>query len=220
MLTALRSGTRWVQDHGTLAAAGLVGIVVLAVAASTVARRSGGHDKEMEETYARASMDFSRGSFQTAALTLENFVSRYPGSPWAGEAALRAAASQLFMGNAADARDLYQRYLNEFSGDPYLDRAARHGLAACEEQAGNYAAAAAQYEELAGQAQTAAERAYHLDAAARALELAGEFPRAIGLLERIQKEDSTGTHFTVPQRLLELRARVHLRDHAETPFSS
>lgn len=220
VLNALRGGTRWVQDHATLAAAAVVGLVVLAIAVNAVSHRSGGHDKEMEETYARASIDFARGSFQTAALTLENFLARYPGSAWAGEAALRAAAAQLFLGNTADARDLYERYLADYAGDPFLDRAARHGLAACAEQSANFVEAAAQYEELAGQAESAAETAYHLEAAARACELAGNFAKAIEILEKIQSQDTAGASSTVPLHLLELRARAHLRDHKSAPFTS
>ena len=205
-------GWIWLQDHTYLAIGVVVGIVVVVLAVNALVKRQAAKTHEMETSFARSTIDFGRGNFPTAALAFENFLARYPGSRWAGEAALRSANAHFFLGNIDDAQDLYERYLNDYRGsDPYIDRAARHGLAACHEQRGEFPVAADIYEQIAQDAPSDVERVYHLRAGARCREALGDWSRARELLTQcVEAFPELENDPLLGVKLKELRAKEHL----------
>jgi TolA-binding protein len=98
-------------------------------------------------------------------------------------------AQLLFHDGATDSsRTLYQRYLDRYGHDDLLKAAARAGLAACMEAAGEYAAAAEAYEESADSFGGSGNAAHYLLQAGRCHRLAGDNQAALSIYDRIAEE--------------------------------
>jgi hypothetical protein len=135
---------------------------------------------------------------------------------------LRGASAHLQAGNVPDARTLFERYLEKHQGkDAFLDREARHGVAACMESTGDHGGAAAAYRQLADDAKSPAERALHLKGAARCLALQGNLDEAVKLYAELAEPSDPAVQPdpAAIQALLEIRARQALAGDRTRPFA-
>jgi tetratricopeptide (TPR) repeat protein len=165
-------------------------VVVLAVIVASIAGVSMYRNarikaqQEVSEGLLRAQMELQRGSLDAAVLLFTNLIERFPRTPGGLEAQVWLGNTYLELNDYQKASEAFEKYIQSGKNDILL-RAARRGLAACYEAAGQFARSAEIYEELAMEPYAyGEEKAMNFMAAGRAWELAGEHARAADVYEQ------------------------------------
>jgi TolA-binding protein len=125
---------------------GLVVVVLLVVAAVYYQNSQATKRVDASNQFSDALSNFRSGNNQVAILGLQNVLENYSGSKIAEQATLLLGNINYQTKNYPEATRYYQMYLDKYK-DSKLDRAsALAGLASCQENQGNYADAAKQFD--------------------------------------------------------------------------
>ena len=108
--------------------------------------------------------------------------------PSAGRATFMLGQVFFQLGAIDTARIYYERYLNRYADVRLLEAAARAGIAACQEEGGQFLMAAEGYEEAADRYKGHPGAAHYLMQAARCYRLADRVPTALAVYDRVKLE--------------------------------
>ena len=129
-----------------------------------------------------------QGGEPTEAVRLaEELVSSYAGTPAAAQGVVLLANLHYAQGRYAEAREYYQRYLDNYEPVDVLAYAAQSGLGACLEAEGQLLAAAQHYETYAAQQAGTIREAMARMEAARIYGAAGDSDKQQALLKEVSR---------------------------------
>ena len=129
-----------------------------------------------------------QGGEPTEAVRLaEELVSSYAGTPAAAQGVVLLANLHYAQGRYAEAREYYQRYLDNYEPLDVLAYAAQSGLGACLEAEGQLLAAAQHYETYAAQQAGTIREAMARMEAARIYGAAGDSDKQQALLKEVSR---------------------------------
>jgi len=146
-----------------------VSIAVIVIAILLLQNRSSGANPQAEMAFTRSIGVYSTGNFAQAETAFRDVAARFGGSFLGAKAHFYLANVCYNTNRALEAKKEFGVFLSRVKNDPLLSPAAQFGIGNCEEQAGDYAAAARSYEAvsrrwpkspLAFDAMMAAGRAY------------------------------------------------------------
>jgi outer membrane protein assembly factor BamD (BamD/ComL family) len=200
------SGTPWYKDRTRQLAVAVGAVVVIALGAWLVI--SSGRRKEAfaQRMLSQAIATADRGNYGQASAELQRVIQTYRGTQAAGEAVLALNWVRLNNNQGAIAiQDL--RAFVATNPPPRLASGANALVGAAEENARNFAAAAAAYENAAKAADMANIQAAHLVDAGRAYRLAGKREDAIRVYRNVVEKHAGSPSVPEAQvRLAELTA--------------
>jgi tetratricopeptide (TPR) repeat protein len=120
-----------------------VGAIVAVVAISWGAvNYMQGREADAAGLFGQAGVELRSNNLSAASISLQRVLDEYGGSAVADAACFQFADVQYRLRSFDDARVTYQRYLDDYAGDPLLVASAWGALAAIDEQANDFAAAA------------------------------------------------------------------------------
>jgi TolA-binding protein len=163
-----------------------VAVLVFVVLGLTSARRA--TERQASLLVLQAGYAIDQSSYAAARGLLTEAVERYGSSRSGGRATFMLAQLLFHEGSTDSSRTLYQRYLDRYGHDDLLKAAARAGLAACMEAAGEFVAAAEAYEKSADSFRGSGNAAHYLLQAGRCHRLAGNDREALSIYDRITEE--------------------------------
>ena len=139
--TAIFTAREWIQDNMRLVAifAGVVVAVIVLAWAGT--NYFSGREDTAARLFGEGGVELRSNNLAGAIISFQQVIDEYPASDVAGLACFQLADAHFRQRNFDDARLAYQRYIDEFGDDDMLAGSAWAGLAAIDEQAGDYAAA-------------------------------------------------------------------------------
>lgn len=127
----------------------LAGVIAVAGAVAWYNYRSSQDEQNASGELARARSEYTKQNYAEAIKILENLVSQYNGTESADMATLYLANAYMQTKDFANAEKYYRNYIEKKGKEPILGVAAAAGLAATQEERGNYAEAAKMYESTA-----------------------------------------------------------------------
>jgi predicted negative regulator of RcsB-dependent stress response len=136
----------WAETHRRELVGGAVALAVLVAGFFVYRNVSRGAEEEAARDYLMARQAYFAGNFQLAVSDLESYLSRHGGTPYADDAMLFLAESQLQAGQPAEAVATLEEMLDEHGGSPLADNG-RRLLAAAYAQAGQLDRAVEMYRE-------------------------------------------------------------------------
>ena len=136
----------WAETHRRELVGAAVALVVLVAGFFVYRNVSRGAEEEAARDYLMARQAYFAGNFQLAVTDLQGYLGRHGGTPYADDAMLFLAESQLQAGQAAEAVATLEEMLDEHGGSPLADNAHRL-LAAAYAQAGQLDRAVETYRE-------------------------------------------------------------------------
>jgi len=186
LVTAAFHGTQIWEQHGTRILVGLGAAALLVLLVFFVARTRAQAEERASADLFRAELSVGQGDYATANQMLREIVDSSPGTNAARSAMLYLGDTSMAQGKAADAVSWYRRALAKAGHDPIAKKASVHGLASALEDRGDFAAAAASYEDLAKLGANDNERGHALLGAARCLAKAGQAQKAVAVYTQVQ----------------------------------
>jgi tetratricopeptide (TPR) repeat protein len=187
LVTAAFHGTQIWELHGTRILIGLGALVLLVLLFFFVSRTRAQSEERAAADLFRAEMSVGQNDYATAIQMLKEIVDSAPGTKAARIAMLYLGDSFEAQGKPAEAVNWYKRALAKAGGDKEAKVSALHGMAAALEDRGEFAPAAASYEELAKLATTDNERGRIMLAQARCLAKAGQAQKAAAVYQAVQR---------------------------------
>ena len=187
LVTAAFHGTQIWEQHGTRILVALGSVVLLVLLVFFVSRTRAQAEERASADLFRAELSVGQNDFATANQMLKEVVDSSPGTNAARTAMLYLGDTSMAQGKPAEAVSWYRRALAKAGHDPVAKKAATHGLAAALEDRGDFAQAAASYEDLAKQALNDNERGRAMIEQARCLAKAGQSAKAIAVYTQVQR---------------------------------
>ena len=136
----------WAETHRREMMGAAVALVVLVAGFFVYRSVSRGANEEAARDYLMARQGYFAGNYQLAVSDLQGYLDRHAGTPYADDALLFLAESQLQSGQPAEAVASLERLLDEHGGSPLADNA-RRLLASAYGQAGQLDRAVEVYRE-------------------------------------------------------------------------
>jgi predicted negative regulator of RcsB-dependent stress response len=136
----------WAETHRRELVGAAVALAVLVAGFFVYRNVSRGAEEEAARDYLMARQAYFAGNFQLAVSDLQGYLDRHAGTPYADDAMLFLAESQLQAGQAAEAVATLQAMLDEHADSPLADNA-RRLLGAAYAQAGQLDRAVETYRE-------------------------------------------------------------------------
>ncbi len=186
--TAIFTAREWAETNIRLVAI-VLGAIVL-VGASTwgfFSWRSSG-EEAAKVLYGQAGVEIRSGNPPAAIATLQKLLDEHGHSGVAGVGCFQLAQMQFRQRSFDDARAMYQRYLSDYSTDPFLVAGSWAGQAAVDEQTGFYSDAIDKYEKAYRADPTGFEAPTYIRKMVRAAISANDSARALSAYELLQKE--------------------------------
>ncbi len=148
--TAIFGAREWIEQNlrTVLLSAGAV-VAVVAVTWGII-NYTQGRQTAAAALFGEAGVELRSNNLSAAVISLQKVIDDYGSSDVADAACFELADAQYRLRSFDDARATYQRYLNDYAGDPLLVASAWGGLAAIDEQANDFAAAAEKNLKAAG----------------------------------------------------------------------
>ena len=187
LVTAAFHGTQIWEEHGSRILVGLGAVALLVLLVFFVSRTRAQSEERAEADLFRAELSVGSNDYATAVQMLREIVDASPGTKAARTAMIYLGDSYMGQGKPADAVTWYRRALDKAGKDKVAKTAAVHGLAAALEDRGDFAQAAANYEELAKMGTEDNERGRAMLAQARCLAKAGQSQKAIAVYTQVQR---------------------------------
>ncbi|MCG3117989.1 MAG: Outer membrane protein assembly factor BamD [bacterium] len=147
LVTTWFKATDWLTQHSRevlLAAGGVVVIIGLIILFNWMKSRD---EQEAAEQFAQARAEYNKQNYTGTIPLLEKLVSEHGGSKSAGLAMIYLANAYMQTKDYVNAEKYYQKYLDDGDDDPILNASAAFGVAATQEERGEFAKAAKLYEE-------------------------------------------------------------------------
>jgi len=141
----LRSRT-WFLENWQLVVIGAAAVALVIVAVVYYGQSRTAKSEEAANKFARALQDFRGGNDQVAIMGFTQIVDDYPGQESAEQATFLLGKLNYRTRNYEEAVRFYQMYLDKYHDDQLTRAAAQAGLAACNEDQGNYVSAAENYQ--------------------------------------------------------------------------
>lgn len=181
---------QYVKDRAQLFIGGAIAIVVaLAISQFMQTQRETARDEAAQLVFEMMRADGNQ--LEQLFSAGEKLIDQYAGTPSAAHGMIMLANRYYRVGRYDEARQLYGRYLSEYGDAEALVYAAKTGLAACDEVAGDLQAAAAGYVAYAdGHPQQRAAAMALMDAA-RCYRLLGNAQQQQAVLDRVTREFPT-----------------------------
>jgi tetratricopeptide (TPR) repeat protein len=187
LVTAAFRGTQIWEQHGTRILLGVGALVLVVLLVFFIARTRKQAEERASADLFRAEMSVGQNDYATATQMLREIVDAAPGTRAARDAMLYLGDTYMGQGKPAEAVNWYRRALAKAGRDPDAKEAGVHGLAAALEDRGDFAQAAASYEELVKLGTNDNQRGRAMLAQARCLAKAGQSQKAIAVYQAIQR---------------------------------
>jgi tetratricopeptide (TPR) repeat protein len=195
LVTAAFKGTQVWEAHGSRILV-VLGVVVLAVLlVFFVARARSQAEERASADLFKAELSVGSNDFATALQMLKEIVDGSPGTKAARTAMMYLGDTYMGQGKPADAVTWYRKALAKSGNDVTAKTASVNGLAAALEDRGDFAQAAANYEELAKLGTTDNQRARAMLSQARCLAKAGQSQKAIAVYTQVQRLPTVDTEY-------------------------
>ncbi len=163
---------------------GLIGIPVVIFASFVLSRIQKEKEQSANIELSKARIEYFAKNHETAITTLNNLVENYGGTK-AGEKGLFYLANAHYMSKNFDEADEYfTKFLGE-SSDSDLTVSALAGVAACQEEKGDFSAAAETYKKAADKYEDGFMAPQNLYDSARCFYLSGKIKEATGILTKL-----------------------------------
>lgn len=140
--TFMLGARRQFQENWQFYAAGVLGLLLIIFAVSWYINDRAAHQAEAEAKFARAVMDYQAGDNQVALLGFDQLLNEYGSTDVAEQATYLLGNIHLSNKNYEDAIHYFEIYLERYPDDLLNRAAAQAGIAAAQEDLGNYAEAA------------------------------------------------------------------------------
>jgi tetratricopeptide (TPR) repeat protein len=187
LVTAAFHGTQIWEQHGTRILVGLGAVVLLVLLVFFVSRTRAQAEERASADLFRAELSVGQNDFATANQMLREIVDSSPGTNAARTAMLYLGDTSMGQGKPAEAVSWYRRALAKAGHDAVSKKAAVHGLAAALEDRGDFAQAAASYEDLAKLGANDNERGRAMLEEGRCLAKASQSKKAIAVYTQVQR---------------------------------
>ena len=178
----------YVKSRAQLFIGGAVAVVAVIVIANFVQGQRVEARSQASELIFEADLAEQSGQIDRVVGISRQLIEEYAGTPAAAHGMITLANRYFTLGRYVDARELYQRYLDEHGDQPPLVFAARTGLAACLEAQGDLAAAARAFVDYADDHPDHPPSAMALMDGARCYRLLDDASRQRQVLERVIRE--------------------------------
>jgi TolA-binding protein len=141
--------TDWLEQHTREVLLAVGGVALVAALIFFFNWMKSRDEQNASEKFAQARAEYNKQNYVAAIPILEKLVSESGGTASANIATLYLANAYMQTKDYANAEKYYQRYLDDGDNDPILRVSAAFGLAATQEERGEFAKAAQLYEEAA-----------------------------------------------------------------------
>jgi TolA-binding protein len=198
LLTFYVKARKWYETYSKLVLGGVAVIVIIVVAALYYRNSAKKTESAASVELARAMRVYNAEDYQNSIAMLSSLVDG-SGSTRSGKMALLYLANSFYKtGDYDNAFNYYKKFVAKFNRVDYFTAYAMGSMAACIEQKGDFAEAAAQYEKTASKFPKEYLAPAYLFRAARCYSLTGNNARASTLYQKIiddypesqQKEDA------------------------------
>jgi TolA-binding protein len=134
--------SEWIQKHlnEVLMAAG--GVVLVAAVLFFIFSSQAKRERKAAELLGKASFGLQSGNMAGAVEDLQTVVNSYASTKSAGQAAFYLAYAYFYARDYVQAQSLFEKYVQKYREDPLLSASAQAGIADCQMQTGDPAAAA------------------------------------------------------------------------------
>ncbi len=178
----------WFIDNWQISVIGVAAVVLLVVAGVYYAQSQEARANEAAGRFARAMMDYRNGSNQVALMGLQQIVDEFSTESAAEQATFLLGKINLEARNYEEARRNFELYLSKYKKDALTRAAALAGIAACLEEQGAYADAAAQYQKAYDEYPDGPLSGDYLGSVLRNQLQAGSFDQAATTLDTIKEK--------------------------------
>jgi TolA-binding protein len=176
----------WFLENWQLAVIGVAAVVLVIVASVYYTRSSASKADEAATKYARALLDFRGGNDQVAIMGFTQVVDDYPGDEVAEQATFLLGKLNLRLRNFEEATRFFEMYLSKYRDNHLTRAAALAGIASSYDDQGNFAEAAAKYQQAYDEFPDGPLSGDYLNSAMRNYLEIGEIDRARANLDTIK----------------------------------
>jgi TolA-binding protein len=185
LVTAWLKATNWLEQHLrelSMAVGGVVVVVGLIVLFNWMKARD---EQNASEKLAQARAEYNKSNYAAAIDSLEKLVLKFGGTKSGNMATIYLANACMQTKNYVDAEKYFQKYLDDGEDDPILKVSAAAGVAAAQEERGEFAKAAKLYEEAANDYDESYRAPQLLLLAARSYKQANQTEAARRVLQKL-----------------------------------
>ena len=183
----IMQAVEYVKERAQLFVGGAVAVIVVIVAINYFIESEEANRLKAAALLGDVLMVEQGGEPTEAVRLAEELVSSYAGTPAAAQGVVLLANLHYAQGRYAEAREYYQRYLDNYEPLDVLAYAAQSGLGACLEAEGQLLAAAQHYETYAAQQAGTIREAMARMEAARIYGAAGDSDKQQALLKEVSR---------------------------------
>ena len=183
----IMQAVEYVKERAQLFVGGAVAVIVVIVAINYFIESEEANRLKAAALLGDVLMVEQGGEPTEAVRLAEELVSSYAGTPAAAQGVVLLANLHYAQGRYAEAREYYQRYLDNYEPLDVLAYAAQSGLGACLEAEGQLLAAAQHYEAYAAQQAGTIREAMARMEAARIYGAAGDSDKQQALLKEVSR---------------------------------
>jgi TolA-binding protein len=185
LVTFYFKASQWFEENSKYVYGGLAALVIIAAATWFYISSSGETQKLASVEFLRASRAFDEGRVQSAMTQFQDVVNNYGGSNYGVLSRFFLAKCHYLQNDYEQALEQYQSFLNKYSGIDHFETAALGGVAASQEQLGQFETAANTYVKAANKYPDSFFASQYLLRAARNYEMAEQKDKAVSLYEQI-----------------------------------
>ncbi|MCK5740467.1 tetratricopeptide repeat protein [bacterium] len=167
---------------------GMIALVVVVASSFYISNTNQQKEHAASADLAAARLELASMNTAAAIDSLEGVVLDYDGTKSAGLACFYLANAYLNIKNYDSAEGYFDKYLDDYKGDPMLTSSAMSGLATCAEATSDFAKAAKLFKKSADKYGTVSNTARKLMDAARCYRKAGKTDDARKIYERLIEE--------------------------------
>ncbi len=185
LVTAWLKATNWLEQHLrelSMAVGGVVVVVGLIVLFNWMKARD---EQDASEKLAQARAEYNKSNYGAAIPVLEELVSDFGGTKSGSMATIYLANAYMQTKDYVNAEKYYKKYLDDGEDDPILKITAAAGVAATQEERGEFAKAAKLYEEAANDYEESYRAPELLLLAARSYKQANQAEAARRVLQKL-----------------------------------
>ena len=175
---------------------GLAAVILAIVAVVYYMSSSKSTKVEAGQKYSQALSDYRSGNNQVALLALSKLVDDNSDEPTTRQALFMLGKINLETKNYSEATRYFEQFNSKYQSDKLLAAASLAGIAACDENQGQFAAAAAKYTEAVGFYADGPSQGDYLMSAMRCYLLGGDMEKAKSSLSVI-KDKYKGTELAL-----------------------
>jgi predicted negative regulator of RcsB-dependent stress response len=185
LVTAWFKVSDYIAQHSRELLLALAGIIVVIGMVAWYNYRASQDDQNASGEFVRARSEYTKQNYSEAIKILESLIGEYNGTKSAGMAKLYLANAYMQTKDFANAEKYYSKYLDEEGNKSILSIAAAAGLAATQEERGNYAQAGTMYETAASDYEKSYRAPELLMRAGQCFKLAGDSQNAHRVLKKL-----------------------------------